>query len=332
MAQKTNVIEWVGAGPDDILWMYPREDIRWGSVVVVHEYETAIFLRDGKAYDVFPPGRHVVTTQNLPLLTRAFSFIVGYGETPFKANVIFLALKQFKGRFGTSTRVKLGPSTVYTTELQTFGEYFYRIADPLLFLTQLSGSLQSYSAFDLTDFVRSFFTELFMQELSNFSAIDVYSNLASVSSKIKTSSIYDAFKQRGLDLLDLKFGGMSMPLLEKLEKEDPTYGLPLLTAIQKGDEGKVLEITKVVESMRALGKSSGAGLLGALFAVPTMLGQPGYPPPYSAPPGVPPPTPQAAKTPIERLRELKQMLDEKLITPEEYDRSKKEILAQMEKS
>lgn len=81
---KTNVIEWVNPGPDDILWVYPYEDIRWGTVLVVHEYETAIFMRDGKIYDVLPPGRHVLTTQNLPLLTRAYRLIAGYGETPLR--------------------------------------------------------------------------------------------------------------------------------------------------------------------------------------------------------------------------------------------------------
>jgi len=338
--RKTNVIEWVGAGPDDILWAYPYEDIRWGSMVIVHEYETAIFMRDGKVYDVLPPGRHVITTQNIPLLTRAFNLIAGYGETPFKANVIFVSLKQHKGRFGTSTRVKLGPRTLYMTEMQAFGEFWFRVIDPVLFLTQIAGAVPSLSSPDVTNFLRSFFTELFLQELANYSAIDVYAHLEEVTSKIKTGTVYDAFKQRGLELLDLKIGGVSLPLLEKMEKEDPTYGLPLLIAIQKGDEDKVLEITKVVESMRALGKSPGAGIMGALFAVPSMLGpaMPGYPAQPSYPPAPSPPPTQAApqqappaKSPVERLRELKQMLDEGLISAEEYEEAKREILEQMKK-
>jgi len=92
--------------------------------------------------------------------------------------------------------------------------------------------------------------------------------------------------------------------------------------------------------MRALGKSPGAGIMGALFAVPSMLGpaMPGYPaqPPY--PPASPTqqaaPSPQQAppaKSPVERLRELKQMLDEGLISAEEYEEAKKEILEQMKK-
>jgi membrane protease subunit (stomatin/prohibitin family) len=329
-ADKTNVIEWVGADLDDIIWAYPHEDIRWGSMVVVHEYETAIFLRDGKVYDVLPPGRHIIATQNIPVFTRAFRLVGGYKETPFKANIIFISLKQHRGRFGTSTRVKLSPEAHYITELQTFGEFWLRVQDPVLFLTQIVGAVPSFSAPDVTNFLKTFFVELFIQELARYSVTDVYSHLEEVTSKIKTGTVYDAFKQRGLELLDLKIGGVSLPLLEKMEREDPTYGLPLLIAIQNGDNDKVLEITKVVESMRALGKSSGAGLLGALFAVPSMLGSP--------------PTTHniqrqaesaktvqgtSAKSPVDRLRELKQMLDEGLITAEDYDKVKKEILERM---
>src|SRR6266568_3603980 len=52
------VIEWRGAGPDDIVWRYPVEEITNAAQLVVHEYELAVFLKDGKAYDVFPAGRH----------------------------------------------------------------------------------------------------------------------------------------------------------------------------------------------------------------------------------------------------------------------------------
>jgi hypothetical protein len=104
----------------------------------------------------------------------------------------------------------------------------------------------------------------------------------------------------------------------------------LLLAIQKGDEEKVLEITKVVESMRALGKAPGAGILGALFAVPSMLG-PSMPPPTPSPPPTTSPA-QSTKSPLEKLKELKQMLDEGLITADDYEKVKKELLEEMKKS
>jgi hypothetical protein len=321
------VIEWVNPGPDDILWVYPHEDIRWGSVVVVHEYEAAVFMRDGKVYDVLPPGRHMVTTQNIPLLTKAYNLVMGYGETPFKARVVFVSTKQFRGRFGLSTRVKLGPRTLYITELQMYGDYWFRVVDPVLFLTQIAGAVPTLSTPAVTEFLRSYFVELFMQEVSRFTAIDIYTNLRDVETKVKSSSIYDAFKSRGLELIDVKIAGVSLPQLEKMEKEDPTYGLPLLIAIQKGDEDKVLEIIRTVESLRALGRSPGVGVLGALVALPSLLQPATQPSPPQAPQQV-----KEEKPIIEKLRELKKMLDEGLITQEEYEKLKKELLEEFKRT
>ena len=52
------IIEWKDPNPSDIIWQYPDENIMWGAQLIVHEMETAVFFRDGKAYDVFGPGRH----------------------------------------------------------------------------------------------------------------------------------------------------------------------------------------------------------------------------------------------------------------------------------
>ncbi|WP_434730962.1 SPFH domain-containing protein [Thermogladius sp. KZ2Tp1] len=319
--RQTNVIEWVNPGPDDILWVYPSEDIRWGSVVVVHEYEVAVFMRDGKVYDVLPPGRHIVTTQNIPLLTKAYNLVMGYGETPFKARVVFVSTKQFRGRFGLSTRVKLGPRTLYMTELQMYGDYWFRVVDPVLFLTQIAGSVPSLTTSAVTEFLRSYFVELFMQEISRYTAIDVYTSLRDIEVKVKSGNVYEAFKSRGLELIDVKVAGVSLPQLEKMEKEDPTYGLPLLIAIQKGDEDKVLEIIRTVESLRALGRSPGVGVLGALVALPSVM----------QPVAQQAQQPKEGKPVIEKLRELKKMLDEGLITQEEYERMKKELLEEFKR-
>jgi len=321
------VIEWVNPGSDDILWVYPHEDIRWGSVVVVHEYEVAVFMRDGKVYDVLPPGRHMVTTQNIPFLTKAYNLVMGYGETPFKARVVFVSSKQFRGRFGLSTRVKLGPRTLYMTELQMYGDYWFRVVDPVLFLTQIAGAVASLTTPAVTEFLRSYFVELFMQEVSRFTAIDIYTNLRDVETKVKSSSIYEAFKSRGLELIDVKIAGVSLPQLEKMEKEDPTYGLPLLIAIQKGDEDKVLEIIRTVESLRALGRAPGVGVLGALVALPGIMQPVSQPSPTQAPQQV-----KEEKPIIEKLRELKKMLDEGLITQEEYEKLKKELLEEFKRT
>jgi len=334
--QKTNVIEWKNAGPDDILWVYPYEDIRWGSMVIVKESEVAVFMRDGKVYDVLPPGRHTITTQNLPLLTRAFNLIAGYGETPFKARIVFVSLKQFMGKFGTKLRLKLSPRASWMTEMQTFGTFWFRISDPVLFLTQLAGTQPYFTSKDVTNFLRSYFNEAIIQELSKYSVMEVQTKLEEIIMKMKAGTLYDSFKQKGLELLDIKFQGISFPYLEKLEKEDPTYGVALMSALQSGDEARVLETIKVVESMRALGKSGGAALGAGLVAIPYLFGgQPQMAPgQYQQPPQQP--TQQvhqqvtsARESIKEKLALLKELYEEGLITQEEYKAKRKKLLEEL---
>jgi len=106
------IVEWRGAGQDDIVFRYPVEEIQWGAQLVVHEYEVAVFLRDGKAYDVFGPGRHTLTTMNLPLLSKVFS--LAFGKTPFKSSVIFVGTKQFAGKWGAKAQTtELAPLMVH---------------------------------------------------------------------------------------------------------------------------------------------------------------------------------------------------------------------------
>ncbi len=94
------VIKW----PEDldpenyVAWKYPKEEIRLGSVVIVNEAQRAVFLRDGKLMGILGPGRHVLDTQNVPFLQ---GFMEGvYGETPFKATIVFINLLQYEARFG----------------------------------------------------------------------------------------------------------------------------------------------------------------------------------------------------------------------------------------
>ncbi|MDW7978218.1 MAG: SPFH domain-containing protein [Candidatus Caldarchaeum sp.] len=100
------VIQWVGARESDIVWRFPVDEIEWGSNLIVEETQAAVFFRDGKAYDVFRAGRHVLTTANLPLLTRVLSRIAGFEKVPFKATVIYVSLKQFQGKFGAQGQTR----------------------------------------------------------------------------------------------------------------------------------------------------------------------------------------------------------------------------------
>ena len=66
------VIEHHDPTGEEIVYRFPQEgsaEIKMGAQLVVHEVQEAVMYRDGKALDVFGPGRHTLTTQNIPLVT-----------------------------------------------------------------------------------------------------------------------------------------------------------------------------------------------------------------------------------------------------------------------
>ncbi|MBI2184973.1 MAG: SPFH domain-containing protein [Thaumarchaeota archaeon] len=242
------VIEWKTAGENEIVWRYPIEDITWGAQLIVHEFETAVFLRDGKAYDVFGAGRHTITTANLPLLTRLLSAAVGFSEQPFKSTVIYISLKQFTGLFG------LQAQTTEYAPLQARGRYWYRVEDPNMFVNQIVGGQSAYTTDQVTDFLRGFLNERIIDDLSHYDLQTVYTRLDETSFKVK-NALLDNMKRVGIELIDLKFEGIDT----SPEWRDRLFFIKAGTT-----SAEVLRMETVKKSAEELGKSQGGGAaLGA---------------------------------------------------------------------
>ena len=79
-------------------------EFKLGSQVIVRESQTAVFFRDGQSLDTFGPGRHTISTANIPLVGAKITDRI-FGESPFKAEVYFVNQKVFLGiKWGTLIR------------------------------------------------------------------------------------------------------------------------------------------------------------------------------------------------------------------------------------
>jgi membrane protease subunit (stomatin/prohibitin family) len=250
------VVEWKNPGAEDILWKYPNEELTWGAQLIVHEYEVAVFFRDGKAYDVFNAGRHQLTTLNLPLLTKLLTRIAGYKEKPFKASVIFISTKVFAGKYGTQAQ------TTELAPLKVFGAFWFKVESPELFVNEVVGGQNAYTSEDVNNYLRGFLNENMIDELSHYDLLTVFTRLDETSVIVK-NAILDYFKRIGLELTDLKFEGIDTT---------PEYRERLFwLRTGKTAPEEVLRMETVKKAAEELGKSSGAGLGTGMVLIPQVM-------------------------------------------------------------
>jgi membrane protease subunit (stomatin/prohibitin family) len=249
------VIEWKNPGPEEIVFKFPDEEITWGAQLIVHEYEAAVFFRDGKAYDVLGPGRHTLTTLNLPIITGILSRIAGYREKPFKASVIFISTRIFAGKFGARAQ------TTELAPLENHGTFWFKVESPELFVNEVVGGQNAYSTADVNNYLQGYINERIIDELSHYDLLTVFTKLDETSVSAK-NAIIDAFKRIGLDLTDLRFEGIDTT---------PEYRERLFWLRQTRAPDEVLRMQTLKEAAESLGKSSGAGLGTGMVLIPQIM-------------------------------------------------------------
>lgn len=160
MARIFDVIEYPNEMRDELVHRFPEVgagDFRIGSQVIVREAQSAVFFRDGNALDVFGPGRHTITTANIPLLINLVGKVFNE-KTPFPAEVYFVSMREFVDRkWGTPQPIIVrNPNMGLGVALmQGFGTYSFQVKDPQQFVNQVVGAQGTYNMSDIEGRLRS---------------------------------------------------------------------------------------------------------------------------------------------------------------------------------
>lgn len=126
---------------ETFVWKHPIEDFNFGSQLIVHESQDAIFFRDGQALDLFSAGRYTLETQQLPLLEKFYKLPTDT-EGTFHSEVYFINKATQMGiKWGTDSKVRmLDPGSGMYVELGASGEFNIRVTDSRKLLLKLVGT------------------------------------------------------------------------------------------------------------------------------------------------------------------------------------------------
>ena len=331
--QFIDILEWTEDDDGTLAWRFPMADmeIQTGAQLVVRASQMAVFVNEGQVADVFGPGTHKLTTQTLPVLTYLKNWDKLF-QSPFKSDVYFFSTRQqLDQKWGTPQPITVRDPDFGAVRLRAFGNYAWRVADPKLFHTEVSGTRDSYRAADIDGQLRGLVLQHISQAIaaSGVAFLDLAANQQMFADAL-TRALRPEFAKLGLQLETMTVQNLSLP--EELQKVlDQKIGMGMVG----GDIGKFMQyqtaqaIPKFAEGSGAGGGLAGDAMgLGAGVALGQVLAQnlqaglatSAAP---AAPAGV---RPDEVMATLERLGELRA---KGIVTQDEFDAKKAELLKKL---
>lgn len=259
---------------DEIVHRVPESgsgEFRLGSQLVVRENQRAVFFRDGKALDVFEPGRHTISTNNVPLLTTLVGLPFG-GKSPFTAEVYFVSMREFTDmKWGTPQPLVFRDKDFGMIRLRAFGTYSMKVADPQQFVTQIVGTRGAYSTGAIDDYLKSVVINEFNDLLgdSKASLLDMPGMTKELADTAR-NSLGDAFERLGLQLTSFQIVAITPP--EDVQKIiDERSGMAAVGDMSAYMQFKTAQA--IGDAANNPGGASGAAATGAGLGAGMVIGQ-----------------------------------------------------------
>lgn len=168
---------------ETLVWKHPIEDFNFGSQLIVHESQEAIFFRDGQALDLFGAGRYTLQTQQLPLLEKLYKLPTDT-EGTFHSEVYFVNLATQMGvKWGTDSKVRLfDPASGLHIEIGASGEFNIRVTDSRKLLLKVVGTTGGLGQEQLLGIGngKGFFRSMVMTQVKSYLAQTIKENTINI--------------------------------------------------------------------------------------------------------------------------------------------------------
>ncbi|MBW1807772.1 MAG: SPFH domain-containing protein [Deltaproteobacteria bacterium] len=251
-------------------------DLKLGAQVIVRESQSAVFFRGGKALDTFGPGRHTLTTANLPLLGKLITLPFG-GKTPFKAEVVYVNHKVFTNlKWGTREPIPFRDTELQLVRLRAFGIMSFKVEEAQLFVNKIVGTQGYFSIDQIADFLKG----IVIGRLTDFLGENVKSvfDLAQFYDEIGAGTktrLKDDFGKYGMALEDFIINAITPPeeVQKKIDERSGMAAMGNLDDYMKYKAAQALHDAAKAEGgggMAAAGMGAGVGL-GLGMMMPGMV-------------------------------------------------------------
>ncbi|MDF1614250.1 SPFH domain-containing protein [Desulfurivibrio dismutans] len=280
------VIEWFDHDGVELAHRIPERgsgEIKFGAQLIVRETQAATFFYKGKACDTFGPGRHTLTTANIPILTKILAAPWAM-TSPLRTEIYFTNLKIFPNlKWGTRDPVAFRDSELGLVRLRAHGVFNLQIVQPALFVNTLVGTMQRYSSAEIEEYLKRVIVSRFNDHLG--SELDTLFNLPGRYEELSTGlqeRLREDFSHLGLALNRLYITSITPPP-EVQKTIDDKSRLGVITDLDRLVKLKAAQaMEKAAESQGAAGNGLGMGM-GLML--PSMFASALHPQPEGSPAG-----------------------------------------------
>lgn len=213
--------------PNVLVGKYPKDNIVLGSQLIVNQSQEAVFFKDGRALDIFGPGRYTISTNNIPLLQKLVNLPFG-GDTPFAAEIYFVnKASKLDYKWGTRTPIPVeDPKYRVLVSIGAFGQFGLRVKDSQNFITAIVGTIPvpkgsksiipGWESNNVTDYFRGLVLTCVKDNIAKFlakkgiSIVELTAYLDELS-KVVEGMIGDEFARFGIEVMNFFITSITIP-------------------------------------------------------------------------------------------------------------------------
>ena len=344
-------------GPNNVLvWKWrsssnqSREvELRYGTQLVVNQSQEACFIKGGQMLDVFGPGTHTLSSKNLPILSTIIGLAFG-GNSTFKAEIYYINKSvSMDAKFGLMPFNMIEPNFRIPIPVTSRGSFALAVSDSKVFLNKIVGTVADFETRTLSQYFRGVINEATKNAITKIaheqklSPLELESIVFEVANAVR-GLLANTIRDYGLDLR--LFNIEAIPIIDddpKVKKIIEDYQRIMSEDTQermrlkrRADNLEVYKVERSFDTSEKVAENMGGGLGEGGNLIGTMIGM-GMVNPIANQMGNIMQNNTQATNPninaqvsydeiIKLLEQLGKLKAEGILTQDEFDNKKKELL------